>query len=232
MKTALSLGLGVTALGVLFACQDAKANPLAPEAISPQFAKPPAGSRCRVGFDLVLDENQRVRSDIANVPYRDKQENVMVSTSGTGLRFDTNTSIDLETATDLRRARLDFTGTGFAAHSDPNVPKGIDLRFSAGIYPVNLCDLGIGQIVKVPAGLNFISSLGGVVRMAYGWNPAREDDFECDNLYGDSVRLTIERTTANTWQVSGTQACFYYPNHWGELLGLVPLTISFTLTAQ
>lgn len=233
MRHAMKPAVALLVMALPVACGDAIA-PVAPQdPLAAQFARPP---QCKMNLDLVLDESGALRADTPLKHYIDKQEGVVVRSTG-GLLFDTNTSRELESASDIRRARVDLSGTDHAAHGDPFDTNGIDLTFGDADPPVNLCDMADGQTVKRQATLTFVSSSnGGVVKLAFGWNRADPGpDDTCEILHGPDVRLSVVRLPGNVWEVTSTKACFY-DKPWGTLLldtdAATPFAMKFTVTPK
>jgi hypothetical protein len=153
-----------------------------------------------------------------------KQDNVQASTGqGDGFRFDTDGSLQLETAKDKRRVRLDFTA-GYEQHA--TTLKGVDFRFGGDL--LNLCAIPEGSSGTVPTVLSFASSVNGVLsRLVYGgFTPGGGD-----NCGGRGVSsMTVTRLSHTEWRVaSGPSACFYVN---AAFQGILIMPMSFTLTAQ
>lgn len=218
------------------ACGRDAAVPTTP---GPAYAKGGGGgpsTKCRIGFELVLDETGRIRSDRAFPAnaYTNKVDGVLVSTDGTGLRFDSNTSMEIEASSDVRRVRLDFSGTGYEAVADPSVPKGIDLRLNASATPINWCAMAVGEVKDVMGVLTFVSSAGQLARLSWGWNPAAEgDNHECDNLpTPGGRRLSAVKTSDTTWTVSADSVCLYTGAAGSVLTAVISMPMAFDLTMR
>ena len=192
----------------------------APEAM---FGKGPPAAKCIVGFTLTLVGTNPVRSDGLG-SYIDETDNVLAFTgSGDGFRFDTEGSQRLESASDIRRVTLDFTGTGFEQHA--TTLKGIDFRFSGGL---NLCTMPTTTSATVPAQLTFASSVNGQsARLLYGGiTPGGGHDCGAQGV----SPLTVTRLTQTSWQVTSGTACFYVNG--SVFQGVVAMPIGFTIAAQ
>jgi hypothetical protein len=223
MRATPFMAAAAAAIVVLAACDDHPST--APAAtrhlIDVSLAKN-SGPRCRIGFSLVLDESQAMKSDGGGA-YVNKVEGVLVATDGTGLRFDTNTSQDKEAATDLRRVQLDFPDS-LQQHAD--TLKGVDFRLDHNADPINLCGMAEGSTASIEAVLSFESSATGAIgHLQYGGFWVEHD---CGTL--GVPELAVTRTSSNTWTIaSGTSACLYFGT---TFQGVTTMPIAFTITSS
>jgi len=225
----------VVLAGGLGGCAEGGLWPSAPEEsqlTGPQAA-PPSGPKCNVGFRLVLDESKPVRSDGLG-SYVHKVDKVSVFTGGEGFRFDSNTSHEFESASDIRRVILDFSGTGYEPLAP--APKGVDFRFDMSTHSINLCALPVGGTDILPASLGFVSSHLGVQHtLVYGGAPLWLGGDDC-GARGVS-QITVTRLAdvggKKTYSVvSGPTACMYSGPFPRVFVDVVPMPLAFTITAK
>ncbi|MDA2926431.1 putative metal-binding motif-containing protein [Acidobacteria bacterium AH-259-G07] len=168
------------------------------------------GDKCVIDFRVVVEDDamaNRVRSDDGS-PYIDGVDNVQARTARAGggfFRFATNRSQKLAGGT--RTLLIDFNG--IAGRPFDSALKGVDLRFFTGDGGLELCSLsadsGTGT-VGLTLAFEVIGKKDDRMTLIYGTpeflsGPKGPDGPPC------GVKVTVTRTDAFNWTISGTQAC-------------------------